>query len=168
MHNATDLVKSPFLPSFERPILQHQRNQLRLGVGIAVPVVAGLAVGVALIAVFSIMLKPVSTMTDDELRRIISSQYPQFQALKERYPNTIERIERYEWATYVHYEATKELLEAKEGDTFFGGGPTALAITLTIKPLSGRTIDVSCGSGLSVSLPATVQTIKNTDCLETP
>jgi hypothetical protein len=132
--------------------------------GIGVPVVAGLAIGIAFIAIFAATLKPVNTMTDDDLRKLVSSQYPQFQALKERYPNTVERIERYDWVTYVHYEATKEPIDAYI-DTF--PGPKTLSTTLTIRPMS-RTLDLSCGSGVSIHLPATVNAIKTSDCLETP
>ena len=103
-------------------------------------------------------------MTDDEVRRLVSSQYPQFQALKERYPNTVERIERSESVMYVHYEATKEPI----GDNASMPGPKVLAVVLTIQPLSGRSIDVICGSGVSTDLPPTVNTIKTTDCLDTP
>jgi len=65
-------------------------------------------------------------MADDELRRLVSNQYPEFQALEDRYPNTVERIERYEWATYVHYEATKGPID-DYADMF--PGPKVLAIT---------------------------------------
>ena len=132
--------------------------------GIALPVAVGLAIGIAFIAIFAIALKPVDTMTDDEVRRLVSSQYPQFQALKERYPNTVERIERSESVMYVHYEATKEPI----GDNASMPGPKVLAVVLTIQPLSGRSIDVICGSGVSTDLPPTVNTIKTTDCLDTP
>jgi hypothetical protein len=131
---------------------------------IAVPVIAGLAIGIAVIAIFAVMVKPVDSMTDDELSSLVSSQYPQFQALKERYPNTVERIERYEGVTYVHYEATKEPIDDKDNSF---PGPKVLAVTLTIKSLSARTLDVICGSGLVKELPATVEVIKTTDCLET-
>lgn len=50
------------------------------------PVIAGLAIGIAFVILFSTMLKPIDAMTDDELRRLLSNQYPQFQALKEGYP----------------------------------------------------------------------------------
>jgi len=123
--------------------------------GIALPVAVGLAIGIAFIAIFAIALKPVDTMTDDEVRRLVSSQYPQFQALKERYPNTVERIERSESVMYVHYEATKEPI----GDNVSMPGPKVLAVVLTIQPLSGRSIDVICGSGVSTDLPPTVNTI---------
>jgi hypothetical protein len=131
-----------------------------------IPVIAGLVIGIALVVLFSTMLKPVDAVTDDELRKLVSNQYPQFQALKERYPNTtVERIERYDWATYVHYEATKEPIN---DNIVSFPGPKVLAITLTIQPLSARTLIASCGSGVSTDLPATVQAIKTTDCLETP
>jgi len=133
--------------------------------GITLPVAAGLTIGISFIAIFAVTLKPVDTMTDDELRSLVSSQYPQFQALKERYPNTVEQIERYERVTYIHYVATKEPID-NYADMF--PGPKVLAITLTIQPISGRTIDVICGSGLTTDLPATVNTIRTTDCLETP
>lgn len=133
--------------------------------GITIPVAAGLAIGMTFIAIFAVTFMPVDTMTDDELREFVSSQYPQFQALKERYPNTVERIERHEWATYVHSEATKEPIDDYT-DMF--PGPKVLAVTLTILPLSARTLDVICGMGLSIDLPATVDAIKTTDCLETP
>jgi hypothetical protein len=77
----------------------------------------------------------------------------------------VEEIERYEWATYVHYVATKE---PGDDSTFSFPGPKVLAITLTIKPLSPMTLNVICGSGLTTDLPATVQSIKTTDCLDTP
>lgn len=110
------------------------------------------------------MLKPVDAMTDNELRMLVSNQYPQFQALKERYPNTtVESIERYHWATYVHYEATKEPID--ESIVSFSG-PRVLAITLEIQPLSARALYVICGGGLIHSLPATVRAIETTDCLE--
>jgi hypothetical protein len=133
--------------------------------GTLLPIIAGLAVGIAFVVLFSAMLKSIDAMTDDELRRLVSNQYPQFEALKERYPDTpVQRIERYPWATYVHYEATKE---PRDENTVSFPGPRVLAITLTIKPLGPLTLHVSCGSGLSTDLPATVQAIKTTDCLET-
>jgi hypothetical protein len=71
--------------------------------GNSAPVIAGLAIGIGLVVLFSAMIKPIDVMTDDELRKLVSKQYPQFQALKERYPETtVERIERHEYATYVH------------------------------------------------------------------
>src|SRR6185503_17700559 len=95
--------------------------------GSSVPVIAGLAIGIGFVVLFSTMLKPIDAMTDNELRMFVSNQYPQFQALKERYPDTtVERIERYEWATYVHYEATKETID--DNNMSFPG-PTVLAIT---------------------------------------
>src|SRR5690606_12997235 len=110
------------------------------------------------------MLKPVNSMTDDELRKLVSSEYPQFQALKERYPDTtVEEIERHERRTDFRYVATKE---PRDDSTFVFPGPRVLAITLTIKPLSPMTLNVICGSGLTTNLPATVQSIKTTDCLE--
>lgn len=124
--------------------------------GVTLPAAAGLAIGIAFIAIFALTLKPVDTMTDDELRKLVSSQYPQFQALKERYPNTVERIERYESVTYVRYEATKEPID-NYADMF--PGPKVLAVVLTIQSLSGRSIDVICGSGISIGLPTTVNTI---------
>jgi hypothetical protein len=134
--------------------------------GSLVPVIVGLAVGIALVASFSAMLKPVSTMTDEELRRLISDQYPQFQALKERYPNTVvEEIEHNQRSTEFRYVATKEPIDDNM-DSF--GGPKILAVALEIEPLSARTLYVICGSGLTTGLPTTVQTIKTTDCLETP
>jgi hypothetical protein len=134
--------------------------------GNLVPVAAGLACGIVLIAIFAVTLKPVDTMTDDELRELVSSQYPQFQVLKERYSNTVvEEIERHEWVTDIRYVATKEPID---DSTFSFHGPKVLAITLEIKPLSGRTLYVICGSGLTTELPATVSAIKTTDCLETP
>lgn len=129
-----------------------------------IPIVAGLAIGIAFVVLFATMLKPVNAMTDDELRKLVSDQYPHFQALKERYPNTtVERIDRYPWATYVHYEATREPIDEH---VISFPGPKVLAITLTMKPLSGRTLNVICGSGLTTDLHPTVQTIKTTDCLE--
>lgn len=131
------------------------------------PVISGLAVGIAFILIFATLLKPVNQMTDDELRQIVSKQYPQVQALKERYVHTVEQIERYEWNTQMHYVATKEPID-NNPDEFFFPGPKVLAITLTFEPLSSRTISVICGSGLVSELPATIQSIKTTDCLETP
>jgi hypothetical protein len=40
------------------------------------PVVAGLAVGIAFVALFSTMLKPIDALTDDELHRLVANQYP--------------------------------------------------------------------------------------------
>jgi hypothetical protein len=42
-----------------------------------------------------------------------------------------------------------------------------LAVVLSIRPFSANELNVVCGSGLSFDLPATVQVIKTTDCLET-
>ena len=129
-----------------------------------IPVIAGLAIGIALVVLFSTMLKPVYSMTDDELRKLAFDQYPQFQALKERYPNTtIEEIEHNQRGTEFRYVATREPVDP---NTISFPGPRILAITLTIEPLSPITLDVICGSGLITELPATVQTIKTTDCLE--
>jgi len=134
--------------------------------GSLLPVVAALAIGIAFVVLFSALLKPVGAMTDDELRKLVSSQYPQFQALKERYPDTtVEEIERHEWATYVHYVATKE---PRDDSILSFPGPKVLALTLTIRPLSPITINGICGSGLTTDLPATVQVVKTTDCLDTP
>lgn len=133
-------------------------------IGGLIPVIAGLAIGILFVALFFAMLKPVDTMTDDELRELVSSQYPQFQALKERYPNTVvEEIERHDRATEFRYVATKEPLDP---NIISFPGPRILAITLEIQPLSARTLSVICGSGLTTDLPPTVQTIKSTDCLE--
>jgi hypothetical protein len=133
--------------------------------GSAIPVIAGLTIGITIVVLFSSMLKPVYGMTDDELRRLVSDQYPQFQALKERYPNTtVERIERYERAIYFHYEATKD---PRDDSILSFPGPTVLALTLEIQPLSGRALYAICGSGLSKPLAATIQIIRTTDCLET-
>ena len=129
-----------------------------------ISVIAGLVIGIGLVVLFSTILKPADKMTDDELRELVSSQYPQFQALKERYPNTvIEEIERHQRATEFRYVATKEPLDP---NTMSFPGPRILAITLEIQPPSARTLNVICGSGLTKDLPPTVQTIKTTDCLE--
>lgn len=136
-----------------------------MGYGSSVPVIVGLAVGIGFIVLFSAMLKPIDAMTDDELRRLVFDQYPQFQALKERYPNTVvEEIERHERGTDFRYVATKEPID---DSTFSFHGPKMLAITLEIQPFSVRSLYVICGSGLTTDLPATVQAIKTTDCLET-
>ena len=133
--------------------------------GSLLPVIAGLATGISFIMLFSAVSKPVGAMTDDELRKLVADQYPQFQALKERYPNTtLEEIQRYESVTYVHYTATKE---PRDDSIFEFPGPKMLGITLEIQSLSGRSLYAFCGSGVSKVLPATVQAINTTDCLET-
>ena len=122
--------------------------------------------------VFVVMLvtspKVVDGMTDDELRQLIANEYPQFQALKERYPQTEEQIERIEGTTYMRYEAVRLYTGQSDGDPSFAIDPKTLSVVLTIDPLSARNIQVVCTSGLSATLPATVNAIKTTDCLEKP
>jgi hypothetical protein len=74
-------------------------------------VFAGLIAGIAMVVVFAVSIKPADTLADDELRKLAASQYPQFQALKERYPNTtVEDIQRYNGIVELRYDATKDLL----------------------------------------------------------
>jgi hypothetical protein len=131
---------------------------------ISLAVIVGLVAGIALIAVVAITLKPSESMIDNELRTMMATEYPQFKALKDRYLNTLEQFERIDSKTYVRYVATKEPFSQSSGFPW----PKVLTLTLTIDSISGRSLDLICGSGLSVDLPPTVQTVQTTDCLETP
>ena len=132
------------------------------------PVIGGFAVATVFAVILVTSPKSVDGMTDDELRQLIASEYPQFQALKERYPQTEEQIERIEGTTYMRYEAVKMYTGQNYANTPFVDNPQTLSVVLTIDPLSARSIQVVCASGLSATLPATVDAIKTTDCLEKP
>jgi hypothetical protein len=102
-------------------------------------------------------------MIDDELRRMVALEYPQFQALKDRYPNILEQFERVDSKTYIRYVATKEPFSHSSGFE-----PMMLILSLTIDPISERSLNLICGSSVSIDLPPTVQTIETTECLERP
>jgi hypothetical protein len=130
---------------------------------ISLAVIVGLVAGIALIAVVAIALKPSENMIDDDLRMMMATEYPQFKALEDRYPNILEQFERIDSKMYVRYVATREPF--RESSDF---SPKMLILTLTVDPISGRSLDLTCGSSLSIDLPPKVRTIETTDCLETP
>jgi hypothetical protein len=133
---------------------------------VAIPVIAGLAVGIAFVVAISSGLKPAEMMSDQELVDM-TGQYPEVMALKERYQNVVVEIERADRVTNVNYIATIEPMDS-HGDTFFGGGPKILAVVVEIDSFEGTRLSYVCGSGLTTGGVATIQAIKTTDCLETP
>jgi hypothetical protein len=130
-----------------------------------VPVIAGLAVGIAFIAIFSTGLKSPATTTDEEIRQFFS-QYPEVIALKERYGNVVEEIHQVDGVMSMQYIATRDPIE-QNADSFRFLGPRMLVLTLTIQPFPGTAISVTCGSGLAVELAPTAESIRTTNCLET-
>lgn len=135
--------------------------------GVAIPVIAGLAAGIALIALFSMLLKPSFSMSDDEVRSKVRN-LPEVQAFYERY-TPLEQIRREGTTTYVEYSIGRTWYR-EHGDPGNGVIDMSKVLKLTVMVDSfGRTsLLFECGGPMSVSGPASVEAIRTTECIENP
>ncbi|AFU59713.1 hypothetical protein Ngar_c27920 [Candidatus Nitrososphaera gargensis Ga9.2] len=136
-------------------------------VGVTIPTIAGLAVGVALIVAFASFAKPAFTMSDDEVRQKVRN-LPEVQAFYERY-TPLEQIRHQGTTTYVEYQIGKTW--------YFSNDPTALQDDVTkslrlyvkVDPYGKTSVALDCMSmSGGNSLPATIEMIKTTSCIEQP
>ena len=130
----------------------------------AIPVIAGLTVGIGLIVLFSISLRPSS---DEEIRAKVRN-LPEVQALYERYA-PLEQITHDGTSTYVDYSIERAWYR-EHGDAASVVIDHFKVLTLIVKVDSfGRTsMTLGCGGPMSTGLPASVEEIRTTPCLESP
>lgn len=123
-----------------------------------VPVIAGLVVGIGLIVLLSMSIKPSFTMTEDEIRAKVRS-LPEVQALYSRY-TPLEGIVSDGTMTYAYYQI---------GRSFnFGEHHKSLQLTVTIDPFGKTDLDVQCVGPVTVEDEPTVEYILTTPCIEQP
>ena len=139
---------------------------------LTLPVIAGLAVGIALIVLFSMAAKPSFSMSDEEIR-IKMMTLPEVQAFYEKaFHETIpptEEIRHEGAATYVQYQIDR---------TFDDGDPTTpqdydittkvLRLTARVDSFGKTAMTLECAGPMSTSWTPTVSDIKTTTCLENP
>src|SRR5437867_2042275 len=130
----------------------------------AIPVIAGLTVGIGLIVLFSISLRPSS---DEEIRAKVRN-LPEVQALYERYA-PLEQITHDGTSTYVDYSIERAWYR-EHGNAASVVIDHFKVLTLIVKIDSfGRTsMTLECGGPMSIDLQASVEEIRTTPCLESP
>ena len=130
----------------------------------AIPVIAGLTVGIGLIVLFSISLRPSS---DDEIRTKVRN-LPEVQAFYERYA-PLEQITHDGTSTYVDYSIERTWY-SEHGDPASVVIDHSKVLSLVVRVDSfGRTsMTLECGGPMSIGGPASVEEIRTTPCLEEP
>jgi hypothetical protein len=142
-----------------------------MSAGLASSVAVGMAVGIALIVLFTMNTRPAFTMSDDEILEKVRS-LPEVQAYYERY-TPLEQIRREGTATYVTYELTRQVYSADNIDSDQAGvfviydGYASLILTVKVDSFGKMSMVVDCGGPVSIQVSENVLNfIKTTDCIQ--
>ena len=128
-------------------------------------VIAGLAVGIFLIAYFANHHNPVYTWSDQDII-VYSHTLDEVQAFYARYdePEPRADITRIGTTTIVYYQAFRSWSITDDAADDY---TKELRLTITIDPFGRMTKGLECASSVSYGLAATVESIKTNECLET-
>jgi hypothetical protein len=133
--------------------------------GIVIPVIAGLAVGIVLIAVFASIAKPAFSLSDDEILKNVKN-LPEVQAFYERYI-PLEQIGRDGTTTYVYYLIGRTWpAEDDQSDGFQWVVEKELRLTVKLDQFGRTSMTYQCAGAITFEDTATVELMRTTECLE--
>ena len=134
---------------------------------VGIPVLAGLAMGIALIVLFSAFTKPTFTMLDEEIRQKVR-KLPEVDAFNERYVG-LETVWRDGSGTYVEYQIGRTWLYNNDPSEYHPNPTKQLRLTVKVDSFGRTSMILEClGHKLNDRVIATVDAIKTTQCIEQP